>query len=580
MKNKTENRICKNCQQNFIIEADDFAFYKKISDACKVPEINPPTLCFECRMKRRMVWRNERNWHKRVCDATGKNILSIMSPKAPYKVYDQDYWRSDAWDPLSYGREYDFSRQFFEQFDELMKAVPHPNLVTRNCVNSDYANYVTDGKNLYFSASCVVAEDCAYLFGAVTDSKFSMDLHQCSKSEYSYELIDCVKSYGLSSSQNCEACVDSAFMYDCKNCTNCVGSVGLRNKSYNIFNVQYSKEDYENRLKELKLNTRSGREVVSNKFEELKLKIPRKFAVIVKSESSVGDDILNSKEVNWGFYARDVENVRYSFRVWTNTRDIWDGLIVWDKAELCYENHSVNAQRVISSCLIWGGFDILYSYNCFSSNNLFGCVGLRNKSYCIFNKQYSKEEYAEMVQKIASQMKMVGEWGEFLPGSISPFAYNEAISGEYYPLDESEAKKQGFRWMEPEEKNYTITLKSEALPDGIDEVNESILNDVIECEHQGKCGHNCNTAFKISKFELAFYKKFNLPLPALCPFCRHGERLAKKNLLKLWHRTCMCDKTTHNSHLGPRCPNEFKTPYSLERPELVYCESCYQQEVY
>jgi len=27
-------------------------------------------------------------------------------------------------------------------------------------------------------------------------------------------------------------------------------------------------------------------------------------------------------------------------------------------------------------------------------------------------------------------------------------------------------------------------------------------------------------------------------------------------------------------------PNEFETAYAPDRPEIVYCEKCYQQEVY
>ena len=31
---------------------------------------------------------------------------------------------------------------------------------------------------------------------------------------------------------------------------------------------------------------------------------------------------------------------------------------------------------------------------------------------------------------------------------------------------------------------------------------------------------------------------------------------------------------------GGKCTNEFETSYAPERPEIVYCESCYQKEVY
>jgi len=70
----------------------------------------------------------------------------------------------------------------------------------------------------------------------------------------------------------------------------------------------------------------------------------------------------------------------------------------------------------------------------------------------------------------------------------------------------------------------------------------------------------------------------NLPLPRLCPNCRHYQRLAQRNPLKLWHRQCMCKKENHE-HNG-KCEVEFETSYAPERPEIIYCERCYQQEVY
>jgi hypothetical protein len=55
------------------------------------------------------------------------------------------------------------------------------------------------------------------------------------------------------------------------------------------------------------------------------------------------------------------------------------------------------------------------------SSNLFGCIGLRGKEYCILNKQYTKEEYETLVPKIIEKMKADGEWGEFFHQRISPF---------------------------------------------------------------------------------------------------------------------------------------------------------------
>lgn len=234
----SETKNCQNCENDFVIEPDDFAFYEKI----RVP---PPTFCPDCRNIRRLVWRNERNWYKRKCAKTGKNILSMFAPDSGITVYDEQYWKSDEWDPLEYAKEYDFSRSFFEQFKELFFAIPHPNLVQKNNVNCDYSNYTLNGKNCYFCASFDGAEDSAYLFTSNTEIRNCYDLHVSMACEFCYELVDCKKCNRVAFAQNCESCVESYLLYDCRNCTNCFGCVGLRNRQYSIFNKQYTKEEYQ-----------------------------------------------------------------------------------------------------------------------------------------------------------------------------------------------------------------------------------------------------------------------------------------------------------------------------------------------
>ena len=116
------------------------------------------------------------------------------------------------------------------------------------------------------------------------------------------------------------------------------------------------------------------------------------------------------------------------------------------------------------------------------------------------------------------------------------------------------------------------------LPDNIKDTDEQILKEVIECE-------SCRRPFKIIENELIFLKRFNLALPRKCFECRHQERFKKVNPPKLYHRQCMCGgaesprTTVEHSHSG-QCTNEFETSYAPERPEIVYCEKCFQQEVY
>ena len=161
------------------------------------------------------------------------------------------------------------------------------------------------------------------------------------------------------------------------------------------------------------------------------------------------------------------------------------------------------------------------------------------------------------------------KYGEFFPTELSPFAYNETIAQEYFPLTKEQAISQDYKWKDKDERNYPIDIKNDNIPDNIKDVTDDIVGKVIECSHKGECSQQCTEAFKIVPEELKFYKRMNLSLPRLCPNCRHYERLSQRNPMKLWHRTCM--------HKG--CANEFETTYAPDRPEIIYCESCYQQEV-
>ena len=129
-----ETRSCQNCKKDFLIEKEDFNFYEKI----KVP---PPTFCAECRIIRRFLWRNERFLHKRKCDAPGhKEELISMYSSGVGCVYDHKFWWGDSWNAMDYGKDYDFSESFFENFKDLMNKVPLPDLSVINSVNSDYSN--------------------------------------------------------------------------------------------------------------------------------------------------------------------------------------------------------------------------------------------------------------------------------------------------------------------------------------------------------------------------------------------------------------------------------------------------------
>ena len=576
-----ETKICQSCKKEFVIESDDFAFYEKM----KVP---PPTWCPECRLQRRLSLRNERMLYHRACDLCGKNVISIYHPGGENVVYCHECWWSDKWDSLSYGKEYDFSRPFFEQYRELSNTVPRESLISANSVNSEYTNLAADNKDCYMLFESSNNERCNHCYWMQL-SKDCLDCAFVNNSELCYEVFVAYNCYKLFFSKECRDCTDSYFLQDCVGLSNCYGCVGLRQKQYQIFNKPYSKEEYSKILEEKKEQISRGNiDVLLKEFKDFALKHINKYSFIQKSVRSTGNYLLNTKNCIYCFHGDEAENCKYGYHVWRNAKDCMDVSTVGREAELVHEsiNSAMKAYNIKFGIQNWNGdSDTTYSESCSGSSDLFGCIGLRSKQYCIFNKQYTKEEYEKLVPKIIEQMNSmpyvdskgrVYKYGEFFPTELSQFSYNETSAFDHFPISKEQAIAQGFSWKDQEQKDVTPTLSQDRLSE-LKNIDDSILKEIIECAHHGKCTDNCTIGFKVIKAELDFYQKMRLPISKLCPNCRHYERLKKRNPLKLWHRQCMCDKN-HPHHNG-RCPNEFETSYAPDRKEIVYCEQCYNSEV-
>ncbi|MCX6754205.1 MAG: hypothetical protein NTV03_04085 [Candidatus Nomurabacteria bacterium] len=572
----SETKNCQNCKKDFIIEPDDFSFYKKMN----VPS---PTFCPECRLQRRLTWRNERNLYRRKCDVPGHNefIIAMYPENTPFPVYDTKYLWSDEWDANDYKMDLDFSRPFFEQWKELFNSVPTISLINLQDVNSDYCNFTYQSKNCYLNFASDVNEDTAYLYHSI-ENRNCYDMLGSRKNENCYELIDCEECYNSAYLKVSSNCIDSRFCYDCRNCSNCIGCVGLRNAQNCILNVKYSPIEYKSKLEKLNLSTILGKKDMGKEYGSILKNYPRKFSNSRHSVKSTGDYINGAKNCTDCF---DIEgpaqDLRYVIYGVTNMSDTYDCYAIGMNIENSYEcfDSGDSMSNVAFTANAWNSFSCRYCYFIKNCSNCFGCVGIKNKQYCILNKQYTKEEYEDLLLKIIEHMNdkpyidkndIVYKYGEFFPSELSPFAYNESIVSELFPNTKEEILNHGYRWKDKEVKNYKIDIRLDDLPIQIKDIDDLIIGKVIECSHYGKCSENCTLGFKIIPEELQFYKKMNLPLPHLCPNCRHYERLSQRNPMKLWHRSCMKEG----------CTNEFETSYAPDRPEIIYCEKCYQQEVY
>ena len=563
---------CKNCSQRFVIEPNDLGFYEKIG-------VPAPSFCPRCRMERRLMWRNERSFYKRECDLCKKKIISAYHNDLPFPVYCQKCWWGDKWDPYAYGKEFDFNKPFFEQFKDLLDEVPMLNMQNDDGIaslNSEYAYDFAFSKNCYLTVCGWYCDNIMYSYYTCYD-KDTVDCFFLNHSERCYE---CFEGDRLFDCRYCQLCFDSmnlSFCYDMRNCQNCFMCAGLRGKTYHIRNRAYTKEEYFKQLQKENLGDVKNIQRCKKELQEMTSGLPRRFAHMIKTTMSTGHTLVNSKLARNSFWSMGIENCSYMICT-DEAKDCYD-LNNSGRPNMCYEGITPdNSYNSLFTVFCWKCSHLLYSNNCHSTSNAIGCIGIKHGQYCILNKKYSKEEYKKIMPKRIEHMKKTGEWGEFFPATVSPFAYNESKNMDFFPLTKGQAIRKGYTWREMKERDYNITLSAGEVPGSIEDTHESILSKVIECSHKGNCNHRCTTAFRVIQREFQFYKKAGVPVPTLCPNCRHYERLKKRNEPKLWHRSCMCSQKEHSHEV--KCLNEFETSYSPEGPEIVYCEECYNKEIY
>ena len=354
---------------------------------------------------------------------------------------------------------------------------------------------------------------------------------------------------------------------------------------------------------------------------------------MVNCDNSIWDILENCKNTFECYECFGMEDVKFCQVCWSSTKDCYDISAFWEDMELCYELSAswwVRWKQSIYNCLFssycfYGWANLIYCIWAHrNSNNCFWCTAIKWNSYCILNKQYTKEEYNKLVSKIIEHMMKTWEWWEFFPSSLSPFWYNETVAQEYFPLNrfdvipanagiyskeklikgnnDSEILKSNnskeysknfrelidswssqewqttnflhwliFNWSDYESPKPKVDkiIPANKLPEDIKEIPDDILNWAIMPEDvSNDSDRSQQKPFRIIKEELEFYRKHKLPIPRRHPDQRHLDRMKLRNPRKLYDRSC------------DKCGKEIKTTYSPERKEIIYCEECYNKEVY
>ncbi len=467
------------------------------------------------------MFRNQQTLYRRTCDLSGKSIISIYSPEKDQAVYSPVEWWSDKWDAVTYAQDIDWDRPFLEQFKALMRKVPHLGVLVSNTDNSDFTNQSYNTKNCYLSSAIKDCEDVLY---SQNSNKLDdcMDASYCFHSELLYECTDTHDSYGSCALHHCINCSDSFFLFDCIGCRDCFGCIGLRQQQYHFFNQRCEPEEYARKVAAYGLHTHEGMQKAVADFRKFLGQTDHETSFMIQCENVTGNNIKTSRNCVECYDSLDLEDCAYSTWIF-GCKDAVD-CYGMGESEIAYECVGVEeVQKVAFSFGTSSSHDCYYTDLCFQCAHCFGCVGLRRKKYCIFNKEYTQEEYESLLPRLIDKMQKERIWGEFFPAEISAFAYNETKAQEIFPLTKEQAADKNYLWKDDIDEVPVVEkiIPGDRLPSSIDDIPDDLLQWAVSCEVSGR-------PFRITKSELAFYRKRRLPVPHCHPDMRLRNRMSER----------------------------------------------------
>ncbi len=360
-----------------------------------------------------------------------------------------------------------YEKDFFTSYAKLWKNTPKETLInlagTENCDFSDVAH---NSKNWYLSYNITTwCENICYSFSVKENSKniyntvLSLD-----SSENVYFCSWVIKSYKVFYSKYIMNSSDIRFSSNLVNCKHCISCSNLDNKSYCIANKQYSKEEYIKQKSKILNNKHNFKTPYSVKWENY-------WSTNVNWSFN-----LMSEDTNW-HRTYQVKNANNVLLVWGNEwiTNGYDIFIWW--AGWCYNIYWLQGwgflDQIYNSIELWFSSNIYYSYFLDNCSYCLGCIWLKNKSYCILNKQYTKEERYDKVDEIFTQMEKDWQLWKFFPGSMNPFYFNDTAA---YLIDDTFTKEEvEAEWYLRRDEKIKVDI-----PDGAEIVFTENWNDIID----------------------------------------------------------------------------------------------------
>ncbi|MFA6917404.1 MAG: hypothetical protein WC285_01025 [Candidatus Gracilibacteria bacterium] len=494
------NNICSISGRKFQISEHEMELRKKFGFGNSLPKMSPKS-----RFQYLGAFWPHWNLHKRKCDKTGKQIISVFRSDCVYPIWKRGEWFENNNPP---SRDFDPSKPFFEQAWELFQKCPLPHVFESHNQNCEYTDDWYYSKNCYLAHSGEYSEDCYYCYAC----DHGKDIHYglfLFYSELCFDLINSKNCFDSLFLLDCKNVSSSAFLYDCRDCNNCLFCFNLRNKSYCFGNKQLTKEEFETKKNEWDFSSGKTYKEAKEFFDEMMIDTAWHRALhIDQCENSSGNFMRECKDCENSYLLSKHENCANTCFSGPDGKGILDSLGTIGGELTFMTSLPVYSYYAIFSFSVSHCRFVEYSAYLQNCHYCFGCCGLTNKKYCIFNKQYSEKEYEILREKIIAHMGKTGEWGEFFPGYFAPNPYEESFSGFRFPLDNPE--KHGYVKGGPVERETVKTAEVEEIPDSykdLDSKKEKWLTEQIFWDEKYQ------RSFQVTQRDIDFARRIKGPLP-------------------------------------------------------------------
>ncbi|MFH1253724.1 MAG: hypothetical protein V1664_05370 [Candidatus Uhrbacteria bacterium] len=408
-------------------------------------------------------------------------------------------------------------------------------------------------KRCFYPALSLYNEDC-------------VDVTNTKNSQWCYRTNRVNKMFSCAFSFESRDCINSRFLFDCRNCENCFGATNKRNAKYIFFNQQLSKEEYQERLLKIDLSSQKVLEENQTKFQSLmEMAVwPENFNV--GSSESTGEYIEESTRCRNGYWQGKSTDMFWCWISEEQHDSAFSTYAGWG-SDAYYTCDVVGGSQLRFCFRCWRCINMEYCLDCYDCENCFGCVGLRKNSFCIFNKQYSEDEYWKKVDELKCAMLDCGEYGEYFPATFSENGLEYSMGEAFFGYSNEELvqfqavlfdPKRGDVNSSSEATTELLLLDVNTIPDCLVEINEEIfvgkpILDLI-----------LSRPFSVTRGEMAFYRKQNYPFPR--------EHFLRR--LKALIRTS--NSPEPENRLCANCSREIisyrNSSFVVRR---VFCKNCY-----